>query len=189
VIQRRAIAGLALAASCTMLAACGFQAPDVTNTEHSEVQGTSFAVGAVRIDAAFVTPVPTSETATPLYLVVTFVNDGSKADTLTGATSSVGSVSITGPGTTLGQLRLPPGVPVQVEDPALNVPGPTMTIAAATTPALGSFVKVSFTFANSGTSSTVQVPVVPAGETEAPTVDVSTSPATPPPVSGDSAND
>jgi hypothetical protein len=199
VIQRRAVAGIALAASTTMLAACGFQAPAVTNIEHSEVQGTSFAVGAVKIRAAFITSVPASALGdapvgaaptTPTALVVTFVNDTNTADTLTGASSSLGPVSLAGPGASGGQLTIPRlGVPVQVVDPNLGTPGPTLTIAAKAAPVLGTFVRVNFTFANAGTSATVQVPVVPPGETEQATTQITGVPATPPPDPGDSTTD
>lgn len=187
-IQRRVIAGLALAASTTMLAACGFDSPAATETEHSEVQGTSFTTGPIDISAAFVTPVPTpaGATTTPLAIVVTFVNNG-QADTLTSASSPLGPVSLVGPGTQSGALKLPAGVPVQVVDPDLGTSGPAMTIAATKAAPVGTFVRLGFTFANAGKSATMQVPVVPRGETEQVTTRITGAPATPPVVTGDTS--
>jgi copper(I)-binding protein len=183
VIQRRAALGIVLAASTFALAACGFEAPDVTQHENSEVQGTSLTIGAVRVRAVFATPVETSETATPLYVVVTFVNDAKTPDTLTSATSPLGPVTLSGGAASNGQLTLPPGVPVQVVDPALLTPGPTMTVGVKTSPPVGSYVPITFTFTNAGTTATIQAPIVPAGESEGPNATLSGSPATPPPVS------
>jgi hypothetical protein len=190
--QRRAIAVIALTAGTMLLAACGFDAPAVTNTEHSEVQGASFAVGAVGIRAAFVTTPPAGfpkvGAGTPMALVVTFVNSANTPDTLTGATSSIGPVSFSGPGTAAG-LSIPRiGVPVQLTDPNLGQGGAQATIEAKATPALGTFVRVSFTFKNAGTSATVQVPVVPPGETEQATTRITGAPATPPAVTGQASN-
>jgi copper(I)-binding protein len=189
VIQRRAAVGLVLAASTFALGACGFQAPDVTQHERSEVQGTSLSIGGVQVRAVFVTPVETSETATPLYVSVTFVNDTKTADTLVSAASPLGAVTLGGDGLTGGTLTLPPGVPVQVVDPALLTPGPTMTVGVKSLPAVGGYVPITFTFATAGTTATIQAPVLSAGETEDPTTTLSGSPATPPPAQGDDAND
>lgn len=187
-IQRRVIAGLALAASTTMLAACGFDSPAVTNTEHSSIQGTSFATGSIDIRAAFVSAVSSgaATAGSPLAVVVTFVNNG-KADRLISASSPLGPVSLVGPGTQSGSLALPAGVPVQIVDPSLDTSGPAMTIAATKAAPVGTFVRVSFTFANAGKSATVQVPVLPRGETEQVTTRITGAPATPPVVTGDTS--
>jgi hypothetical protein len=191
--QRRAVAVVALAATTMLLAACGFDSPAVENTEHSEIQGTSFQVGAVGIRAAFVTTEPAGDLevaggGTPMALVVTFVNSANTPDTLTGATSSIGPVTLSGPGTAAG-LAIPRiGVPVQLVDPNLGQVGPQATIAAKTAPAVGTFVRVNFTFSNAGTSATVQVPIVPPGETEQVTTRITGVPATPPAVTGQTSN-
>jgi copper(I)-binding protein len=184
VIHRRAAVG-AVCASAAMLTACGFQAPSVTTSERSEVQGASFSLGTMQVRAAFVAPVMTATTTTP-YVVVTLVNDGNARDTLTGATSPLGAVTISGPGTTNGQLPLPArGAPVELVDPTLGTTGPTMSIAASVVPVPGTYVPITFTFANAGASTTEQVPVVPPGETTKPTITLPGGTATPPPISGD----
>jgi hypothetical protein len=189
VIQRRAVAGIVLAASTSMVAACGFEAPDVTAHEHNSVQAADFSVGAVRVRAVAVTSLQTSETATTSYLLVTLVNDGTATDTLTGVTSSLGPVTLTGAGVLGGALTLPPGVPVEVDQPLLSPGGPTAAFTTTATPAAGTFVPVSFTFETAGTSPTEQAPVVPSTETTAPTVAITQSPAAGPTASGERASD
>jgi hypothetical protein len=194
VIQRRAVAGIVFAATMSMLAACGFESPDVEASEHASVQAADFSVGAVRVRDAFVTSVQTSGTPT-VDLVVTFVNDGTTAETLTGVTTPLGAATISGAGVTASgatgtALTLPPlGVPVEVGDSLQSPHGPNITIAATTQPVLGAFVPVAFTFGSAGSSAAEQLPVVPAGETTQPTQPVPTAAASVPSAVGVSASD
>jgi hypothetical protein len=196
VIQRRTVAGIVVAATLSMLAGCGFESPDVESSEHASVQAADFSVGAVRVRDVFVTSThPLSGAVAPVHLVVTFVNDGTTADALTGVTSSLGPATLSGTGVqavgaTGSALILPPrAMPVEVGDPKQTPNGPTITIAAATQPVVGTFVRVTFTFANAGSSSSEQVPVVPPGETTVPTQPVPTATASVPSEVGVSASD
>ena len=190
-IQRRTMAGIVITAS-SVLAGCGFQAPIVTAHEHNSVQAHDFQVGAVRVRDAFVTSVQTpAKPATP-YLVVTLVNDSRTADALTGITSPLGTVTLTGSGVLGGSLRVPPnGVAVSIDQPLLSPNGPTATYqpASATIPGPGSYVPVQFTFTVAGTSPTEQVPVVPATATTAVSTPVPQGQATPPFQPGERTSD
>jgi hypothetical protein len=78
-------------------------------------------------------------------------------------------------------------VPVEIDVPSAG--GPTLSVAASPTPQTGGFVPVTFTFATAGPSTTIQVPVVPAGETTAPTQPLPTATATVPTQVGDTSSD
>jgi hypothetical protein len=198
VIQRRAVVA-SLAASIALLAGCGFQAPDVTASEHNSIQGHDFQVGGMRVRAASITtfgatpattsPVLTSKPTT--YLTFTLVNNGVTADTLTGITTPLGTVTLAGAGVFGGSLTVPPhGVPVSVSPPAFGGPGgTTATVAATTPPGPGTSAQVQLTFATAGTSPTEIVPVVPATASTAVTSPVPTGVATPPVESGEPASD
>lgn len=188
-IQRRAVVGIVFAVSASLLAACGFESPDVESAEHASVQATDFTVGALRVEDTSITPITTDGSVPHFYLIVTIVNTGKTSDTLTGATTPDGTVTLGGAGTTGGQLALPPGVPVEIGVPSPGSTQPTVSVAASSLPQAGAFLPVVFTFANAGASSTVQVPVVPAGETTAATQPVPTGVASPPTEVGDSAGD
>jgi copper(I)-binding protein len=183
VIQRRAVVGIVFAVSASLLAACGFEAPDVESTEHNSVQATDFRVGAIRVADTSITPA-TVDGLTGFYLIVTIVNDGSTSDTLTGATTPNGAVTLSVAG-----LPLLPGVPVEVGLPSADSTTPTMTVVAASTPQAGDFVPIVLDFAKAGASPTAQVPVVPAGETTAATQPVPTATATVPTEVGATASD
>jgi hypothetical protein len=168
--QRRALSlALLVALVVPVLGACGLEAQDETSREHTQVQATNFAVGGVQIRDVFVT-YPSNAPSRP-YIVATLVNDGSSPDTLTGVTTSLGTVTVSG-----GSLTLPPGVVVNTVQPS---PAGGSTLAISTTPtggtpaAVGTFVPVTFSFATAGTSSQVQVPVV--------SPDISTTPTSPVP--------
>jgi hypothetical protein len=189
VIQRRAVAGIVLAVSTSLVGACGFEAPDVTTHEHNSIQAADFSVGAVRVRAVAVTSLQTSATTATSYLMVTFVNDGTTGDTLTGVRSPLGPITLSGDGVLDGALLLPPGVPVEIDQPLLSPGGPTATFAATTAPAEGSFVPLSFSFRRAGSSPTEQVPVVPSTETTAPTMPVPDATASVPQPTGEPASD
>jgi hypothetical protein len=190
VTKRRAVTGIAVAASACLLAGCGFDSPAVTNSEHTSVQGANFSVGAVQVRDVFVTTLQTSETKATSYVVATLVNRSPRSENLTGITSRDGSVTLTGSGVFNGALSLPPnGVPLEIDQPLLSPSGPTASLAAATTPAAGTFVPLQFTFAGGGTSAVLQAPVVPPTETTASSAPVPDQTATPPPLTGQSAND
>jgi hypothetical protein len=189
VIQRRVLVGIVVAASASMVGACGFDSPDVTTHEHNSVQAAEFKVGAVDVDDVSVTTLPTTGMS---YLIVTLVNGGSSTDALTGITSSRGTIALTGAGVSgVGgtSLALPPGVPVTIDQPLLSPAGPTATLTTTTPPALGTYVPVQFTFATAGPSPTEQAPVVPPVETTAAATSVPTVIATPPPAPGVKTSD
>jgi hypothetical protein len=190
VIQRRVVAGIVFAASTSTLAACGFQSPDVTTSEHNSIQAHDFQVGAVRVRDAFVTTVSTTAPAATTYLVLTLVNDSPTADSLTGITTPLGKVRLTGDSVG-GALAVPAhGVPVSLEDPAgIDQSGATAMIVTTAPPALGTFVSVQLSFANGGASPTELVPVVPATETTAVSSPVPAGTATPPVEDGEPTND
>jgi hypothetical protein len=187
VIQRRAVVGIVFAAAMSMLAACGFEAPAVEDHEQASVQATDFSVGALKLADTSIVEASASSAVPRFYLVVTIVNDSSTADTLTGVTTSEGTVTIGGTGATSGQLTLPPGVPVEIDLPSAG--GPTLSVAASPTPQTGGFLPVIFTFKTAGPSTTIQVPVVPTGETTAPTQPLPTATASVPSQVGDTASD
>ena len=185
---RRAVVGTAFAASALLLTACGFQAPDVENTEHASVQAVDFTVGTVAIDDAAITST-TSNGVPSFWLQATFVDTGSTSDTLTGATTPNGTVSISSGEAVGTSLTLPPGIPVVVVTPAAGAAGPSISLAMSPSPQLGAYVPIVFTFTDAGTSGTVQVPVIPPGETTAATQPVPSGTASVPPVEGQSADD
>jgi hypothetical protein len=194
VIQRRAVVGIVIAVTASLLTACGFESPDVEAGEHASVQAADFAVGTIKLADA--TVMSTSDTPPVFYLTVTIVNDGTASDQLTGATTTGGSVTLSGPGVSDGKLALPAGVPVEIGAPpsasasSSATPSPaSLVVTTSQPPQVGGFVPVVFTFANAGPSATVQVPVVPAGETTAPTQAVPTGTASVPPAVGPSADD
>jgi hypothetical protein len=191
VIQRRVMAGIAIAASALVLSACGFQSPAVTNHERTSDQGSNFSVGPVQVRNVYVTTLQTSETATTSYVVATFVNNSQTPAELTGITASQGQVTLAGPGvdSVSGALTIPPrGVPLRIDQPLSTPGGATATLAAATAPGAGTYVPMQFTFGSLGTSSTAQVPVVPPTETTAVSSPVPVDVATPPPAEGQETN-
>jgi hypothetical protein len=191
VIQRRAVVGVVFAISVSLLAACGFQAPDVEATEHAAVQATDFHVGAIQLGGTSITSVTPASGIPRFFLQVTIVNDGNQSETLTKvepAAGSTGAITLSGPGT-IGGLAIPPGVPVMIEVPSTSFFGPNLSVNVTPTPVVGAYVPVIFTFANQPPSQVVQVPVIPAGETTAPTQPVPTTQATAPAEVGDSASD
>jgi hypothetical protein len=146
----------------------------------------------VRVRNAYVTSVRTGAKPPVPYLVVTLVNDSPTADTLTGITSSLGAVTLTGAGVLGGTLRVPAkGVPISIDQPLLRPNGPSAAFqtAAATVPGPGTYVPVQLSFSVAGVSPTEQVPVVPATETTAVATPVPQVTATPPTQAGESASD
>jgi hypothetical protein len=195
VIQRRtAVAVAALAATLSMLAACGFEAPTVEDHEQASVQATDFTVGAVRLDDTSITAASAATTdgsAPQFYLVVTIVNGAKATNTLKSVTTTQGTITLAGAGTTNGTIALLPGVPVEIGVPApgTGTPGTTLAVTASPAPQTGAFVPVTFSFTNGDVSPTIQVPVIPAGETTAATQPVPTATASVPTEVGDSADD
>jgi hypothetical protein len=176
VFQRRAVAAMVCALGISLLAGCGFESPAVTFTEHNSVQGTNYLVGQIFVASAFVTPNPTAP-ATTMNVVVTFVNNGPRADVLTGAASPQGPVILPG-----GAITLPPGVVVQVVDPNLSSTGNTMLVRpTGSLPVAGQYLALSFHFADAGPSNLKSVPVVPQGESEGIYTTLPNGVATPPP--------
>jgi copper(I)-binding protein len=181
VIQRRAIIGVVLAAAIPVLSSCGLEVKDETSRESSPVQAADTSVGAIDVRDAFVTydpqsgiqplasaspGVPGAANAGQGFLVVTLVNNGTKPDDFTGATSPLGTIALQGnpqqasPVNPASTVTLLPGVPVTFGAPTLGSTGSTLQIAAGGTPATtGTDVQVQFSFTNAG-SSTVAVPVV-----------------------------
>jgi hypothetical protein len=178
-----------------LLAACGFDSPAVTNHEKASIQGRDFSVGKIRVRDTYVTTVQDSGGFSTgpgtTYLVLSLVNQGTQSDSLTGVTSPTGSVSLTGSGVFGGSLTVPPnGVPVVVNLPVISPHGPTATFTpTSSTPQLGMYVPMQFSFSGGGTSGTESVPVIPPTETTAATSPVPQTQATPPPQPGESASD
>jgi hypothetical protein len=204
VSQRRAVLGFLLAvATAVPLTACGLEAQDETSREHSQVQAADFAVGGVQVRDAYLTyasttgaPVTTGTTttipapATTAFLVVSFVNDGTGPDALTGVDTPGATVTLGGT-TSGGALPLPKGVLVAVGAPgAGSTGGPTLSYPVTGSPApVGTSVPFRFTFAGAGSSPTIRVPVVPAGETTQPTRSLPSLPAPSPSATGERSND
>lgn len=189
--QRRAVVGVIVAASTMMLGgACGFQSPAVTDHEHSSIQGQNFSVGPIQVRNAHITS-EISSSGPASYLVVTIVNDGTSEDSLTGVTSTDGTVTLSGLGVFDGALTIPPqsARPVTITEPFANPAGPTAELAAHTQPGAGTYVPMTFTFGSAGSSSVEQIPVVPSTETTAATTAIPTTQATPPVVEGEHASD
>jgi hypothetical protein len=172
-----------------MLAACGFEAPDVESSEQPSVQAADFVVGAIHIGDTSITAVSSDATTPASYLIATLVNDSKTTDTLTAIKTTNGTLTLSGSGTAGGQLTLPPGVPVQIEAPPLSSPGPIVTIATSPLPQAGGFLPVTFDFTNAGPSAVIDVPVVPPGETTAATQPVPTATASVPTEVGQTASD
>jgi hypothetical protein len=198
VIQRRAVVGIVFAITASLLTACGFESPDVEASEHPSVQGADFSVGAIKLDDAAISSVTNADGSPAFYLSVTIVNDGTTSDTLTGATTAGGTVTVSGPDTTAGHIAVPPGVPVEIGAPTAGTATPStgtglnqpaMVVATTTPPQVGGFVPVVFTFATAGSSGTISVPVIPAGETTAAAQPVPSATASVPSEVGPSADD
>jgi hypothetical protein len=202
VIQRRLVVGIVAVAAFSMLAACGFQSPDVEATEHASVQAADFTVGSVDVGDAFVTSVSGGAGGgSSLFVSATFVNNAlTTTSTLTGVTTPLGTATINSAAGNVigGALALPPkGVPVVVEAGAPSALSgqstqstvPTITIETTTTPALGTYVPARFTFSGGESSPVIQLPVVPPGETTSATQPLPTGVATPPIEPGVSASD
>jgi hypothetical protein len=200
VTRRRVLVGAALASIAVAVSACDFESPDETSRERSQVQAANFTTGQVLVRDAFLTTVPydglspaavpsgtaadpiestaTSET----YLVASFVNQGPKADQLTGVSTSSGSLTPVG-GDSSG-LTLGPGVVVSVGDPDLATSSTTMLRydpTSGTPPQVGTTVPLTFSFATAGQSQVVQVPVVAPDETTNVTTAVPSTPVASPP--------
>jgi hypothetical protein len=188
VILRRAVVGTVFVVSASLLTGCGLEAPAVEDTESPSVQAADFHVGAIEIDDTAITSTTTNGVP-HFWLQATFVNNGSAADTLSGATTSQGTLSISGGTGTAGGLTIPPGVPVEVVAPAPGSTAPSISAAISPSPTVGGFVPIVFTFTDAGTSPTIQVPVIPVGETTAATQAVPTATASVPTESGQSADD
>jgi hypothetical protein len=193
VIQRRTMAGIAIAAGALTLAGCGFQAPPVTNNEQNSAQSRDLNVGSIAIRNAYVTTSTATGGKPSTYIGATFVNSSTThADTLTGISTQSGSVTLAGGGGLGGGLEVPPrGVPVVLNEPvaASQAAGPSATLAATTTPAPGRYVTVTFTFSGAGSSPAIRLPVVPDTATTAASSPVPTETATPPTESGEPASD
>jgi hypothetical protein len=199
VIQRRLVAGIVFGATLSVLAGCGFEAPDVEASEHASVQAADFNVGVVHVGDAFITTTPaTAGAAASVNLFATLVNESNQVVSLTTVTTPLGTATMSGPGVSAAgvngaELSLPPkGVLTDVGFRASapeGVSSGTITIAATTPPVVGGFVPVTFAFSTGEASGVVQVPVVPPGETTATTVTVPTTQATAPTPSGVSASD
>jgi hypothetical protein len=187
--QRRAVVGTVMAVAMSALAACGFQAPVVQDQEHASVQATDFIVGTLRVSDTSISQATTIGGTPQLYLIATIVNDGSTSDALTQVGTPGGTITLGGVGPVAGRLPIPPGVPVEIGEPSTTSPGPTATIAVSPAPVVGGYLQMTFTFAIAGASRTVQVPVVPAGETTTATQPVPTGSASVPTEVGQSAND
>lgn len=95
-------------------------------------------------------PSPSPTSASQAYLVVTFVNHGSRPDSLTGATAGGGNVQPSAGGS--GALTIEPGRVLSFGDPEIGGTGTALQISGLTSPPrVGTSVLVSFTFQNAGT--------------------------------------
>ena len=212
--SRLALLGVVLVATGPILSACGMEAPDETSRERSPVQGAELSTGAVQVRDAYITyitstsapsPAPSSSSTTASasaspaaaqtpapttapYLVATFVNSGTSTDALIGVTTPMGAVDV-GNGSS-GELTLPPGLVVSTGTPTAAGGHPLKIDATGPPVSVGLSESVTFTFANAGTSQTVQVPIVANDYTTSPTspLPVGSSTETPEP-SGESAAD
>lgn len=188
-IHRRSAVGLGLAVGATLLAGCGFESPAYTYNEHASIQGAVARTGPIEISDASLTSLQTSELHTTTYLIATIINNGRRADTLTGVTSPLGSVQLTGTGVVGGSLALPPGVPVKIDQPLVAPNGPTAAVQATAAPAEGTDDNFVFTFANAGPTAQIPVPVVPPDQSLSATSPVPTATASVPVPSGEPASD
>ncbi|HWC35242.1 MAG TPA: hypothetical protein VG650_10480 [Mycobacteriales bacterium] len=184
-VPQRAIVLAALALATPVLAGCGIEAKDETSKEHSQIQAASNHIGAIRIRNAYITTLTggaqqTATGASKSYLVVTLVNNGTRPDAFTGASTGLGVTTLNaGPSATVGTsgVPLPPGVPVQISTPEINPDAPTLTITGAS-PTVGTTQLVSFSFAKAGTTRQLAVPVVSPGRGLSPTQVIPTDQAT-----------
>jgi hypothetical protein len=193
VIQRRAALGIVFAVVVSMLAACGFQSPDVESTEHASIQGAQFSDGTMLVRDVFVTSTGVIGGAPAVHVVATFVNESPIADALTGVTASgepatISGVGVRAVGAVANALVVPPhGIPVVVD---VSPTTPNITLTGTTTPPpTGTFIPLTFTFESTvNPPSVVQAPVVPPGESTQPTKPVPTHQATVPSPVGVSAS-
>jgi hypothetical protein len=181
---QRAVVFAALALATPVLAGCGMEAKDETSKEHSAIQAANFHIGGIRIRNAFITSPPTAATpatgTTRSYLVVTLVNRGLHTDSLTGISTGLGVSALkAGPDASIATqgVALPPGVAVQISEPAINPDAATLEISG-TAPVVGTTELVSFSFANAGTTRQIAVPVVSPGGSLSPTQVIPTDQAT-----------
>lgn len=181
--RQRIVAGLALGLAVPVLVGCGFDSKDETSHERSQVQTADNQIGAIRIRNAFLTTPSADPTATSgtsaagapsgTYLVVTLINEGTKPDTFTGITTSLGTAAFSA-----GPVTLPPGVVVEVSDPQIDATDPSLLVTG-TAATVGTTVGVQFSFAAAGTSPTIAVPVVSPGGGLSPLQVIPTDQATP----------
>lgn len=187
VISRRPTIAAAVAAAAVLsLSACGLETKDYTEHEKSQVQGAQFSVGTVDVRDAFLTYIAGAMTSP--YLEVTFVNDGPKPQAFLGVSIANATGQLSGSNPATG-LPLPPGVVVRVGDPLSNPGGVSLQLTpAGTPPAIGTSVPVTFMFAGAA-STTLQLPVVPPGETTQPTQVIPTVQEPAPSESGEPATE
>lgn len=155
----------ALVSAAPLLSACGTGKHAETSQEHTTITPRNDAVGDVRVRAAYVAPDPADPTKG--YVVAAITNVGSAADTLTGVTSTAGTVNA-GSGT-----AIPPQQLVSFVDPSTGMSGNQLPLTATSPLTVGLSVSVTFTFQNAG-ALTMQLPIEPttgttATETPAPT--------------------
>jgi copper(I)-binding protein len=195
VISSRALSVTVSAAAVLSMSACGLETKDYTEKERAVNEAANFQAGSIDIRDAYLT-YPVGSATSP-YLAVTFINEGSSTDTLRSvsipnavvdfATSPLGSGKQAAPPT---DLSLPPGVVVNAVDPSTNATGTALAVTPnGTPPAVGTSLPVTFTFDSSGTTQSVQVPVMPPGATTQPTQLIPTDQTPMPSASGERAVD
>lgn len=170
---KRTVAVGALALALPVLAGCGMEAKDETSKEHTQIQAASNHIGAIKIRNAFFTTAPSADgvSAGKTYLVVTLVNNGKTADSLTGVATSLGAATLSGP------VTLPPGLVVNVSDPSID-PSAATAVVSGPAPMIGTTAQATFTFATAGTTGEIDVPVVGPGGSLTPTQVIPTTQAT-----------
>ena len=102
-------------------------------------------------------PSPSPSVVAQAYLVVTFVNHGSSADSLDNVTAGNGGVQQAGGQS--GPVTIQPGRALSFGDPELGLGGAALSISGLTSPPRpGTAMPVTFTFRDAGTLN-LQVPV------------------------------
>lgn len=168
-VVRGAAVATALLAVLPVLSGCGIGKSNETERSQTTITPRNASIGAVAVRAAYVAP-DASGTGKG-YVVAAVVNNADTADTLTGVTSTAGTVAVAAP------TPLPSRQLVSFGDPTVGASGTTLPITASSPLTVGTWISVTFVFEKAG-SLVMRLPVQPTTGTTAASTPAPTGEAT-----------